>query len=77
HTSICSTAQFLPWKPWEVITGGLDSKLVMWDFSKGRPNKIMNFDLPDANNGEAKEQCFNPAFVHSIAVPEMDMLDKS
>ncbi|BFG27962.1 hypothetical protein CerSpe_142360 [Prunus speciosa] len=77
HTSICSSVQFLPWRPWEVITGGLDSKLVMWDFSKGRPNKIMNFGLSDVNNGDGKEQCFNPAFVHAIAVPEIDMLEKS
>ena len=26
-----------------VISGGLDSKLVMWDFSKGRPYKIVDF----------------------------------
>lgn len=28
-----------------VITGGLDSKLALWDFSKGRPNKIMDFGM--------------------------------
>lgn len=28
-----------------VITGGLDSKLVMWDFSKGRPRKIVDFSM--------------------------------
>lgn len=28
-----------------VITGGLDSKLVMWDFSKGRPYKIVDFGI--------------------------------
>lgn len=31
--------------------------------------------MPDVNNGG--EQCLNPAFVHAIAVPEIDMLDKS
>ncbi|XP_039808986.1 WD repeat-containing protein 53-like isoform X2 [Panicum virgatum] len=36
HTSICSTVQFIPWRPWTAITGGLDSKLAAWDFSKGR-----------------------------------------
>ncbi|KAJ0455980.1 putative transcription factor WD40-like family [Helianthus annuus] len=66
HESICSSVQFLPWRPWEVITGGLDSKLIMWDFSKGRPFKVMDLG-----------QCFNPAFVHAIAVPEADMLDKT
>jgi hypothetical protein len=28
-----------------VITGGLDAKLVMWDFSKGRPYKILDFSM--------------------------------
>lgn len=68
--------QFLPWRPWEVITGGLDSKLIMWDFSKGRPYKIMDFGLPDMNSGGNTGQSFNPAFVHMLAVPEVDMLDK-
>ncbi|KAL5576956.1 hypothetical protein UlMin_018655 [Ulmus minor] len=77
HTSICSSVQFLPWRPWEVISGGLDSKLVMWDFSKGRPYKIVDFGLDDVNSGGSAGQCLNPAFVHAIAVPETDMLNKS
>ncbi|CAN1150103.1 WD repeat-containing protein 53 [Linum perenne] len=77
HSSICSSAQFIPWRPWEVITGGLDSKLIMWDFSKGRPIKIVDFGLPDANNSSNSSQCLNPAFVHSIVVPDADMLENS
>ncbi|XP_057998377.1 uncharacterized protein LOC131177435 [Hevea brasiliensis] len=76
HTSICSSVQFIPWRPWGVITGGLDSKLVMWDFSKGRPIKIVDFGVPEMK-GSSMAQCFNPAFVHAIAVPDADMLDKS
>ncbi|GAV57597.1 WD40 domain-containing protein/Cellulose_synt domain-containing protein [Cephalotus follicularis] len=77
HTSICSSVQFIPWRPWEVITGGLDSKLVIWDFSKGRACKIVDFGLPDMNGSSNVVQCFNPAFVHSITVPDVDMLNKS
>ncbi|KAK6917715.1 WD40 repeat [Dillenia turbinata] len=77
HSSICSSVQFIPWRPWEVITGGLDSKLVLWDFSKGRPQKIVDFGMPDVKRSSSAGQCFNPAFVHSIAVPEADMLDKT
>ncbi|GJZ09746.1 WD repeat-containing protein 53 [Tanacetum coccineum] len=76
HESICSSVQFLPWRPWEVITGGLDSKLIMWDFSKGRPYKVMDLGKSDPENNSNAPQCFNPAFVHAIAVPEVDMLDK-
>ncbi|OMO76150.1 hypothetical protein CCACVL1_15852 [Corchorus capsularis] len=76
HTSICSSAQFIPWRPWEVITGGLDSKLIKWDFSKGRPSKIVDFGLPDMSSNSNAGQCLNPAFVHSIKVPDADMLEK-
>lgn len=88
-----------------VITGGLDSKLVMWDFSKGRAFKIVDFGTPfwtvafcfylkyrsnlllnmpffitgspDPKSSSNSSQYLNPAFVHSIAVPEIDMLEKA
>ncbi|KAG6534513.1 hypothetical protein ZIOFF_008416 [Zingiber officinale] len=93
HTSvsfICSSVQFIPWKPWTVdktiplkfiiylaaITGGLDMKLAIWDFSKGRPYNVIDYGMtePDSSisTGNAG-QCFNPAFVHSIAIPEVDI----
>ncbi|KAJ6770000.1 TRANSDUCIN/WD40 REPEAT-LIKE SUPERFAMILY PROTEIN [Salix purpurea] len=58
HSSICSSVQFIPWRSWEVITGGLDSKLVMWDFSKGRPVKIVDFGLPDTKNSSNGDTMF-------------------
>ncbi|KAE8696478.1 Transducin/WD40 repeat-like superfamily protein isoform 2 [Hibiscus syriacus] len=58
------------------VTGGLDSKLITWDFSKGRPRKIVDFGLPDMRSGSNAGQCLNPAFVHTIKVPDVDMLDK-
>lgn len=73
HTSICSTVEFLPWRSWEVISGGLDSTLVFWEFSKARPYKVLNFGKT-SNSGAG--QCFNPSLIHAIAVPEMDMVDK-
>ncbi|KAL9257760.1 WD repeat-containing protein [Drosera capensis] len=57
-----------------VISGGLDSKLVMWDFSRGRPYHALDFGINASRGGVP--QCYNPAFVHAIAVPEIDMLDR-
>ncbi|KAJ4951913.1 hypothetical protein NE237_028745 [Protea cynaroides] len=76
HSSICSSVQFIPWRPWEVISGGLDAKLVMWDFSKGRSCKIKDFGMHNMDNRGNEGQCFNPAFVHSVVIPDMDMLEK-
>ncbi|KAL6838795.1 hypothetical protein ACP4OV_031509 [Aristida adscensionis] len=80
HSSICSSVQFIPWKPWTAITGGLDSKLAAWDFSKGR--KLFSIDYendgsPELQNGSSSSsagQCFNPAFVHTVAVSEEGIL---
>nr|AAT64027.1 putative G-protein beta [Gossypium hirsutum] len=59
-----------------IVTGGLDSKFIIWDFSKGCPSKIVDFGLPDMHSGSNAGQCLNPAFVHSVKVPDVDMLDK-
>ncbi|KAL7224145.1 hypothetical protein ACSBR1_025581 [Camellia fascicularis] len=59
-----------------VITGGLDSKLVMWDFSEGRPQKLVDFGVPDADSRGSAGQCLNLAFVHAIAIPEVDTVDR-
>uniref|UniRef100_A0A804MYA9 Transducin/WD40 repeat-like superfamily protein n=1 Tax=Zea mays TaxID=4577 RepID=A0A804MYA9_MAIZE len=77
HTSICSSVQFIPWRPWTAITGGLDSKLAAWDFSKGRTLFSIDYGSPELQNGSSSGsagQCFNPAFVHSVAVSEEGIL---
>ncbi|KAL5228229.1 hypothetical protein ABZP36_016494 [Zizania latifolia] len=76
HTSICSSVQFIPWRPWTAITGGLDSKLAVWDFSKGRTLFSIDYGSPELQNGSSSGsgQCFNPSFVHSIAVSEEGIL---
>ncbi|KAF2948983.1 hypothetical protein DAI22_01g074000 [Oryza sativa Japonica Group] len=77
HTSICSSVQFIPWRPWTAITGGLDSKLAVWDFSKGRTLFSIDYGSPEMLNGSSGEQCSNPPFVHSIAVSEEGILGGS
>jgi WD40 repeat protein len=42
HSNICSSAVFHPRRPWEVVSGGLDSKIVKWDFSRGRPLHVVD-----------------------------------
>ncbi|KQK03231.1 WD repeat-containing protein 53 [Brachypodium distachyon] len=73
HTSICSSVQFIPWRPWTAITGGLDSKLAVWDFSKGRTLFSIDYGSPEMQNRSSSAsagQCLNPAFIHSVAVSE-------
>ncbi|VDI04364.1 Hypothetical predicted protein [Mytilus galloprovincialis] len=67
HTNICSTACFRPRKPWEIITGGLDSKLIHWDFS--RPKCVDQFNMQELQsvNAEGDAYMFNPPLVHNLA----------
>lgn len=67
HTNICSTACFRPRKPWEIITGGLDCKLIHWDFS--RPKCLNQFNMQELQsvNAEGDAYMFNPPLVHNIS----------
>jgi WD40 repeat protein len=49
-----------------VVSGGLDSKIVLWDYSRGKP--LYSFDLSSEQRGQ--QQLVNPPFVHSIDVSE-------
>lgn len=67
HTNICSTVCFRPRKPWEIITGGLDCKLIHWDFS--RPKCINQFNMQELQsvNAEGDAYMFNPPLVHNLS----------
>ncbi|KAL2631009.1 hypothetical protein R1flu_015695 [Riccia fluitans] len=69
HTTICSAVQFHSQRPWEVISGGLDSKIVKWDFSKGRQLSTVQPVVP---SGDSVGPMCNPPFVHAMATPHGD-----
>lgn len=65
HTNICSTVKFNPRKPWELVSGGLDCKVVRWDFSRGRPISEVTIQ---AGASQAGGYMVNPPMVHRIDV---------
>ncbi|OAD74935.1 hypothetical protein PHYBLDRAFT_144287 [Phycomyces blakesleeanus NRRL 1555(-)] len=64
HNSIAMAVKFRPKKPWQVWSGGLDSKVFQWDFSRGMITET--FDMNPSEPTAA--QMFNPPFVYSLAV---------
>lgn len=71
HDNICSTVKFVPRKPWELISGGLDCKLIRWDFNRGRPLTILNqVDLlPNSDDTDVSgNYSINPPMVHCIDI---------
>ena len=68
HTNICSAVRFRPHRPWELLSGGYDSKLIQWDFGKSRAYCIMDMQEMGCVSDELDSYLVNPPFVHSIAV---------
>lgn len=43
HTNLCMTLAFREKRPWEILSGGLDSRIIHWDFAK--PKCISQFNM--------------------------------
>ncbi|PRW58024.1 WD repeat-containing 53 [Chlorella sorokiniana] len=69
HSNIAAAAAFRPHRPWELLSGGLDSTVVKWDFSRLRPLQSWNLGSEATASGG---QLFNPPMVHCLAVPQTD-----
>eukprot|EP00041_Stephanoeca_diplocostata_P025612 m.674239 g.674239 ORF g.674239 m.674239 type:complete len:413 (+) comp22783_c0_seq48:89-1327(+) len=73
HTSICSTVKFRPQRPWELISGGLDSMILHWDFGRGQVKEDLSMNTLCADQGAdgvtdaPQSQICNPPFVYSLA----------
>eukprot|EP00040_Diaphanoeca_grandis_P024017 m.131448 g.131448 ORF g.131448 m.131448 type:complete len:326 (-) comp29548_c0_seq1:140-1117(-) len=66
HDNICNTVQFRPRGKWTLLSGGLDSKIVLWDFS--RPRKIWSVSTNDnTETTETSTQLCNPPLVNSVS----------
>ncbi len=66
HTNICSAVCFRPGKRWELVSGGLDCRLVHWDFSKPKCLNQFNTQELFAIPGDSSYMV-NPPFVHHVS----------
>ncbi|KAG0232247.1 hypothetical protein BGW42_008301 [Actinomortierella wolfii] len=61
--------RFVPTKDLQAISGGMDFRILSWDFYKGRSTETLKTDEKKAANApQGSAQVFNPPFVHSIAI---------
>ena len=71
HANICSSVQFRARRPWEVTTGGLDHRLIVWDFSCGKKTVVRMGDGEEGEGGDGEAgfsgRMFNPPMVHAVA----------
>ena len=71
HTNICSSVVFRPNNRSELMSGGLDCKLIKWSTSAYRPIQTWNMGLA----GNPTQIC-NPPMVNDICVPQVDKDDR-
>ena len=57
HSNIAAAAAFRPHRPWELLSGGLDSTVVKWDFSRLRPLQSWNLAGEATASGGAAAAC--------------------
>jgi WD40 repeat protein len=62
HTNICSSAQFHPQQESKLVSGGLDTYLILWDFSRAKA-----LDRVPLMEAYKDRQFLNPPLVHSVS----------
>lgn len=67
HKNICSSVAFRPGNPEQVLSGGMDCAVCLWDW--GKLKQVCRFDTnASAHARQAGPQLLNPPFVHHLAV---------
>lgn len=72
HTNICSCMSFLPGasRSDEMISGGLDSKLFVWDYRRVRVLQTVSTQELLSELGDDSVYMFNPPLVYSVGVSD-------
>ncbi|XP_041378915.1 WD repeat-containing protein 53-like [Gigantopelta aegis] len=68
HTNICSSVHFRPSHPWHLFSGGLDCKLIHWDFAKLKALNQLNMQELQSTPTDASGYMFNPPLIHHLDV---------
>eukprot|EP00127_Corallochytrium_limacisporum_P004715 Clim_evm69s172 gene=Clim_evmTU69s172 len=63
HSNIVSSACFRPRKPYDLITGGMDQQVILWDISRGRHTAREQFTAEATDGG-----LLNPPMIHCVDV---------
>jgi len=66
HKNICSSAVFLSTRPDDIVTGGLDSQILVWNYSTVRYVQGINTQNLLQNLGDNSVNMFNPPLVNAL-----------
>jgi WD40 repeat protein len=64
HSSLCTSVCFAPRAPWQLVSGGMDCNVCVWDYAK--PAILQKLSTQDVS--ASATQVMNPPFVYSLGV---------
>ena len=70
HTNICSCISFIPDRQNEIVTGGMDSQIIRWDFQHVKPLQFLNTQDILNQTGDHSVYMLNPPLLFSLDVSE-------
>lgn len=68
HKNICSTVSFISSRPDDIVTGGLDSQILVWNYTSVRLVQTINTQDVLEKLGDDSVKMFNPPLVNSIDI---------
>ncbi|XP_002162465.1 WD repeat-containing protein 53 [Hydra vulgaris] len=68
HKNICSCINFISNKQNEIVTGGMDSQIIRWNFHQVKPLQIVNTQDILKETGDHSVYMFNPPLIFSMDV---------
>lgn len=66
HQNICATMAFRPNFSSEILSGGLDSKMIRWDFYKTKAMKLYDMTSFESSSDESSSYLVSPPMVHCV-----------
>ena len=70
HKNICSSAAFLTTRPDDIVTGGLDSQLIVWNHATVRFIQDINTQDILQKLGDNSVNMFNPPMVNALCLSQ-------
>ena len=68
HTNLCAAVTFRPKRPWDLLSGGYDQRLIQWDFSRHKAFCDINIAEVGVDPSKFDQYTVNPPFIHSMSL---------
>lgn len=68
HANLCTCAKFLPHEPWDLISGGMDCRIIRWNWIHSRA--VAESSALDSEHNSSQNMFVNPPMVYCMDIWE-------